>query len=80
MLNICYNYGMNLTQKPETLLVTRDGQLDEEYYSEIYAERRREALQAAGKEVLHIAIKTPIVVGKGIVYLFAHGLEQANQR
>lgn len=45
------------TQKPETLIVIRDGQLDDEYYNAIYAERRREVLQAAGTKVVEIATR-----------------------
>jgi hypothetical protein len=69
-----YNYwyrirAMQYKQNPETLLVLRDGQVDDSYYEAIYSEKRREALRTVGKEALHLAVRAPLVVGKGIVYL-----------
>lgn len=52
MLLFCYNYDMNETYKPETLLVRRDGEIDDGYYDAIYQERKREVLSAAGQQVL----------------------------
>lgn len=70
---------MNITQKSETLLITRDGKIDDEYYTQIYAEKRREALHAAGREILHIAASAPRIVGKGILYAFSNALERDGQ-
>lgn len=47
------------TQKPETLVVTRDGEIDDQYYDTVYAERRQEALCAAGREAVKL-VTTPV--------------------
>lgn len=77
MLLICYNQSMNVTQtNPETLVVCRDGQLDDQYYEAIYAEKRRAALHAAGREVLDHLQNVPKMIGSGIVYLLTPNAEQ----
>lgn len=68
---------MNVTQTPETLVVTRDGHLDKAYYRQINMEHRKEALKTASVEAGKLALRSPLLIGKGIVYLFAHGLSEA---
>jgi hypothetical protein len=60
---------MELKYKPETLLVLRDGHIDDGYYETIYSEKRREALRTVAREAIHVAVRAPFVIGKGIVYL-----------
>lgn len=69
---------MNVTQKPETLIVLRDGELDEEYYEMIYEQKRREALAVAKAELIANLTSVPAKLGRAVVYLFVHIAEQAN--
>jgi hypothetical protein len=65
------------TYQPEKLIVLRDGLVDDEYYDQIYSERRRIALTKAGREMLRFTfITAPVQIGKGIVYLLSHDPEQ----
>ena len=54
----------------QTLVVTRDGSIDEQYYDAINAERRKEALKEAGHLAVGALAHGAIKLGKGIVYLF----------
>lgn len=47
----------------QALLVTRDGEIDDEYYDQAYREIRREALRMAGKDFIHNLVK-----GSNIIY------------
>lgn len=64
-----------IQKHPETLLVTRDGFIDDEYYDAIYAEKRREALRTAGREAVLDALHVTATIGKGIGHLLTHDLQ-----
>lgn len=66
------------TQTPESLIVTRDGQLDDEYYDMVYEQKRREALEATKQELIQGLIGAPAKMGRAAVYLFSKMAEQAN--
>lgn len=57
---------------PVTFAVFRDGEIDDEYYDAIYAEKRREALHEAGRELVGHVLRAPVVIGKGLVWLMVH--------
>lgn len=80
VLAICYNNGMNVTQTvhPESIIVLRDGQLDDEYYDQVYEDKRREALEATKQELIQGLIGVPAKMGRAVVYLFSKMAEQAN--
>lgn len=63
------------TLNPESIIVTRDGHLDDEYYDMVYQEKRREALEAVRKQLIQDLIGAPAKLGRAVVYLF----EQAAQ-
>lgn len=64
---------MTPTYKPEQLVVTRDGCLDDEYYDSVYADRRREA----GRAVIRNMLSVPLTVGRNILSLLSEYSEQA---
>lgn len=64
--------SMEQTYKPEAILVTRNGQIDDEYYDAIYAEKRRQALAVVGRDVLQHVLQVPGLVGRGAVWLVTH--------
>lgn len=61
----------------QTLVVTRNGSLDQEYYAVERSEQVREALVAFGHEVVTKMLQAPVVIGKGTVWLFTHEHETA---
>lgn len=64
---------------PETLIVTRDGYLDQEYYDMVYEWKRKEALHAAGRDILHfVTIDAPTLIGKGILSTLTFLAEHAD--
>lgn len=70
---------MNVTQiAPETLIVTRDGHLDDDYYEMVYEQKRREALHAVGHELVNHVLNTPKLVGHGVLSIITILAEQAN--
>lgn len=69
---------MNLNQHPETLLVCRDGYIDDDYYNAVYAWKRKEALKTMGREVVHLAAQAPAFLGKGLLNALIIVAEQAN--
>lgn len=75
-MTLCYIFaiiiGMNATYKPESLVVLRDGHIDDEYYDEIYQDRRRQALHAAGRNLVHLVARSPLEIGKGMIWLMTH--------
>jgi hypothetical protein len=78
VLLICYNDVMNLTQTPENLIVIRDGQLDQEYYDQVWEEKRRAALDQAKRELIRNLCGVPAKLGRGILTVMSHIAEQAN--
>jgi hypothetical protein len=69
---------MNETQNTN-LIVTRDGQIDKSFYSQIRAEQRTRHLKAKGRELAVVAAKTPIYALKASAWLFNNALEQTNE-
>lgn len=57
------------TFHPESILVLRDGRIDDEYYDVIYEEKRRQALRMGVREAIHSMVCLPIKLGRGVVYL-----------
>ncbi len=53
----------------QTLVVTRNGMLDDEHYDALYAERRREALKEAGHVAVGALAHGILRLGKGVVWL-----------
>lgn len=68
---------LQIQTNPETLLVCRNGELDSEYYAQVYATKRREALHEAGRAVLEVAVHAPVAIAKGIGWVVTHDM-QAN--
>lgn len=54
------------------LIITRDGSMDSEYYAAQRTEELREAFRELGRRSLHVALRTPLVVGQGLVWLVCH--------
>lgn len=70
---------MNLEQtNPESLIVLRDGEIDDEYYDQVYELKRHEALDSVKRELLHRLLGIPAKLGQGVLYAMAHIAEQAN--
>lgn len=67
------------TDNNQTLIVTRDGQLDKDYYNHVRFEQRTRHLKARSKEMAIVAAKTPIYALKASAWLFANALEQTNE-
>jgi hypothetical protein len=66
---------MNVTYKPEALLVKRDGEIDHEYYEAIYAEKRRVALHNVGNRAVELVTLPVRNLGSNILDLVkAHSL------
>lgn len=66
------------TTNPETIIVVRDGELDDEYYEQVYEDKRREALAAVRKQLIRDLLGVPAKLGRGVLYAMAHIAEQAN--
>lgn len=58
--------------KLQTLVVNRDGQLDQEYLDALIAAERKELLRKYGKQALRSTLEASLAVGKGIVWLMTH--------
>lgn len=58
-----------LNKTNRNLLVTRDGNLDDEYLEAMIAAERRELLKQYGKDALKSVGRGTITLGKGIVWL-----------
>lgn len=60
--------------EPQTLVVTRNGFIDDEYYDAIYVQKRKEALHEASKQLvadtLHVSRAVTLGLGKAVVYMF----------
>jgi hypothetical protein len=69
---------MNETQN-STLIVTRDGQLDKDYYNQIRFNQRRSLLKARSREVAAFTARTPIYALKVAVFLLDNSIKQANE-
>lgn len=79
-LLFCYNSYMNLTQiQPEALIVTRDGQLDDDYYDMVYEDKRHNALVATRKQLISsVFIGTPRILGRGLMFVLKDAVGQGN--
>ncbi len=69
-------YETQTEQQLHQFIVTRDGQLDDEYYDNIYLERKREILHQTVHRAVHNVIDLPGIVGKNIVGLIAEQVRQ----
>lgn len=81
---LCYYVIMlNKTQTneydPALLLVTRDNHIDDEYYQNVYIERRKAALREAGRALVRDVVSGSMNVGKCVVWLFTHDLPRTVQ-
>jgi hypothetical protein len=63
------------TVQPETLLVLRDGELDDEYYDAVYKQKRIEALKQCREELIVSLIGLPAKVGRAVVVVAQHMVE-----
>jgi hypothetical protein len=61
-------------EQKTALLVTRDGQIDADYYDAIWRAKRVETLRTAGREALQLALHVPLAAAKGMVWLLTHDL------
>jgi hypothetical protein len=67
------------TIDPALLEVTRDGELDGSYYDAVYAEKRREALHAAGREALQYLRDVPEKFVDGLWVVIDHVAEESKR-
>lgn len=67
---------LEINKNPELLLVTRDGELDDDYYSAVYDAKRKAAMAQAGREAVTGAIQGAAAIGKGVVWMFTHELNK----
>lgn len=61
-----------MSEITQTLVVTRYGSIDEEYYAVEHREQVKQAFREFGREVATGIIQAAVGVGKGIVWLFTH--------
>lgn len=75
-------HGMKTTQtepfQPESVVVLRDGQLDMEYYDQVYEDKRKAALREVREDLINQLCGVPARMGRAVVYLMQHVAEQAN--
>lgn len=58
-----------MNEKQIDIIVTRNGFIDDEHYDNIYAEKRRQALEQAGKQLVQSMCTAGRNIGRAALYV-----------